>query len=256
MLDVLDHRILLSAGAIAPSQNGAVAGALPIQNSANAGTHVITHSKAGHHEKLVHDARMNHERIALSAQGLTVSTPPSSSPALVSGSVAGSGATSPAILISSSPVGSASIATPALALSTATPATVSNSTGPATAPTVPANSNPGDIQNGPLAKAGADLIAIYQEFEQNSGATLSANQSGDVEVIGSNVGVDIHSTGADFSSFVSAMTDLGMQVQTQDAAHGIVEGLLPIGQLPAAAQNSLTASISAIYIPNRDSINS
>jgi hypothetical protein len=116
-------------------------------------------------------------------------------------------------------------------------------------PNPAANSNPADIQNGPLAKAGQDLITIYEEFEQQGGsATFTSSEAGVVKIVGTSVGVDVHSSGGSFANLVSAMTALGMQVQAQSATYGIVEGLLPIGQLLAAAQNSQTLSLSPIYI--------
>jgi hypothetical protein len=107
-----------------------------------------------------------------------------------------------------------------------------------------------DIKNGSLAKAGQDLITIYQEFQQQGGkAPFTSSKSGLVKIQGTSVGVDIQSAGGDFNSFVSAMTTLGMQVRATDATDGIVEGFLPISQLPSAAQNSQTLSLSPIYIP-------
>jgi hypothetical protein len=111
--------------------------------------------------------------------------------------------------------------------------------------------NPGDIQNGPLAKAGEDLITIYEEFEQQGGgATFTSSEAAVVKIVGTSVGVDVHSSGGSFANLVSAMTALGMQIQTQNAASGVVEGLLPIGQLLAAAQNSQTLSLTPEYIRN------
>ena len=69
-----------------------------------------------------------------------------------------------------------------------------------------------------------------------------------VKIVGTSVGVDVHSAGGNFASLVSAMNALGMQVQSQNATSGIVEGLLPIGQLVAAAQNSQTLSLTPEYI--------
>jgi hypothetical protein len=71
-----------------------------------------------------------------------------------------------------------------------------------------------------------------------------------VEIKGTSVGIDAHmKAGGDFGTYVSALSSLGMQIQRQDATHGIVEGLLPIGQLLAAAQNAQTQALSAVYLP-------
>jgi hypothetical protein len=116
-----------------------------------------------------------------------------------------------------------------------------------TTPTTPTDI--GDTQNGPLAKAGADLITIYQEFQAQGGSsTFTSSKAGVIKIQGGTVGVDIHTTGSNFGQFVSTMSSLGMQVQTKDATHGIVEGFLPIGQLPTVAQNTQTVAISPIYV--------
>jgi hypothetical protein len=116
-----------------------------------------------------------------------------------------------------------------------------------TTPTTPTDI--GDTQNGPLAKAGADLITIYQEFQAQGGSsTFTSSKAGVIKIQGGTVGVDIRTTGSNFGQFVSTMSSLGMHVQTQDATHGIVEGFLPIGQLPTVAQNTQTVAISPIYV--------
>jgi hypothetical protein len=109
----------------------------------------------------------------------------------------------------------------------------------------------GNPETGPLANAGVDLINIYQQFEaQGGGSTFTPSGAGVVEIKGTSVGIDAHmKAGGDFNSYVSTLSSLGMQIQRQDAAHGLVEGLLPIGQLVAAAQNPQTTSLSAVYIP-------
>jgi hypothetical protein len=123
------------------------------------------------------------------------------------------------------------------------PATSSASSTPGTTPTI------SDIKNGPLAKAGQNLITIYEEFEQQGGSpTFSSSESGRVLIKGANVGVDITSNGGAFDVFVSNLEHLGMQVTASSATSGTVEGLLPISQLPTVAQNPQTLSLSPIYI--------
>lgn len=112
----------------------------------------------------------------------------------------------------------------------------------------------GDIQNGPLAKAGQDLITIYQEFVQfeNNGGTggFVSSKASFVVIKGTNVGVDVHWNGSgDFNAYVASLTNLGMQIQATDSTSGTVEGLLPIAQLPGVAGMSQTKSLSPIYIP-------
>jgi hypothetical protein len=94
-----------------------------------------------------------------------------------------------------------------------------------------------------------DLFTIYQEFQAQGGSsTFTSSKAGTIRIKGTSVGIDAHMAVGTFSAYVSALTALGMQVQTQDAAHGTVEGYLPISQLPAAAENPQTLALSPIYI--------
>jgi len=133
----------------------------------------------------------------------------------------------------------------------------SPSSGPSTTGTVATNSpsgspNADDLKNGPMAKAGQDLIAVYQEFQHNGGGdSFTSSQAARIQFQGAKVGIDAVSTGANFDAFVSAMTSLGMQVTRTDASHSLVEGFLPISRLPDAAQNPLTLSLSAMYRPEQ-----
>jgi len=152
---------------------------------------------------------------------------------------------SPAIAVSATGTAQAvapTLATAAVATTLTPPAPVSNA---AVSSQSAATTDPGDIPNGPLAKAGQDLITIYEEFEQQGGsATFTSSEAGVVKIVGTSVGVDVHSAGGNFANLVSAMNVLGMQVQVQNATYGIVEGLLPIGELLAAAQNSQILSLT------------
>jgi hypothetical protein len=151
-------------------------------------------------------------------------------------------ATSPTAPVKAPSSGSGSTAT--------TPIVATHESTPPSTPTT--GTDIGDAENGPLAKAGVDLITIYQDFEAQGGSsTFTSSKAGVIRIQGGTVGVDIRTTGSNFSQFVSTMSSLGMQVQTQDATHGIVEGFLPIGQLPTVAQNAQTVAITPIYIPKR-----
>jgi len=101
-----------------------------------------------------------------------------------------------------------------------------------------------------MAKAGSTLIGVFQAFQANGTVPPSTNVPGQVLIQGSNVGVTINANGGDVNSLVSSMTQLGLQVTATDSAHGIVEGMLPIPQLPAAAQNPQVLSMSPIVLPD------
>jgi len=104
-----------------------------------------------------------------------------------------------------------------------------------------------EVRNGPLAKAGEALITISKEFQQNPSSDFTSSLAGFLRLEGSNVGVDIHSKSGNLNALIAQLNSLGMRVETVDAAHGLVEGVLPIAQLTAVAQNSQVSSISPIY---------
>lgn len=108
------------------------------------------------------------------------------------------------------------------------------------------NTDVGDVQNGPLAKAGQQLIAIYQQFEQNGSVTPA--QSRLILISGSSVGVDIRTSG-NVNALATQLTTMGMKVNAIDANTHTVEGMLPINQLLNVAQLSDTVSITPIFRP-------
>lgn len=246
MLERLDDRVLPSGVGMAPIAHAAVAEHAAIHSEAHAAK-----IKEAVHATMVHNARMHHHRIVPAAQvsGKSAST----SSAVPSGPSSGVAVASPAIAAAATGTGQAqapTAATAAIVASVTPPSAAANAlvvTPPTTTTTT--TTNPDDIQNGPLAKAGQDLITIYEEFQQQgAGTTFSSSEAGLVEIAGTSVGVDVHAAGGSFASVVSAMTALGMKVQAQDSSHGVVEGLLPIGALLSAAQNSQTLSITPIYV--------
>jgi hypothetical protein len=92
------------------------------------------------------------------------------------------------------------------------------------------------------------LNTIYQEYE--SGDLTSSNSPGQVEIQGSNVGIDVHAGNAsEFAEMVTALQSLGMQTTAVSNTDDIVEGLLPIAQLPAAAQVTGSPAINPILVP-------
>jgi len=111
--------------------------------------------------------------------------------------------------------------------------------------------NPADVKNGPLAKAGQDLLAIYQQYQQQgAGSTFTPTGVGGVKIEGTKVGIQAHMASGNFTQFIASLNALGMQMDAQDPNTGTVEGMLPISQLPAAAQNAQTLSLSPILNPN------
>jgi len=108
----------------------------------------------------------------------------------------------------------------------------------------------GDVKNGPLAKAGQGLIALYQDFQQFSGSgTFTSTHAANIETVGTSVRVDIRGTG-DVGALSASLQGLGMQVTGTDANTHTVEGLLPIAKLPDSAQLSGVTTISPVYKPH------
>jgi hypothetical protein len=67
-------------------------------------------------------------------------------------------------------------------------------------------------------------------------------------VSGTNVGINFQSSDtADFNTFLSDLESDGLQVSSQSASFGIIDGLLPIAQLPAVAQISTSASVTPMF---------
>jgi hypothetical protein len=255
ILELLDERIVPSGVGGAPIHHAALAEHSAIHAAVHVTkVHPAVHPKIPHHTR-VHLARVHHKHQNRIVPALQISgTSAFSRSTAVIGTTSAATVAIPTASAIPTPVVSATgigpaqvpaVATPLVATSIASTSTTAR----APVPNPAATSNPADIQNGPLAKAGQDLITIYEEFVQQGGsATFTSSEAGRVRIVGTSVGVEIHSAGGNFGNLVSAMTGLGMQVQAKDATYGIIEGLLPIGQLVAAAQNSQTVSLSPIYL--------
>jgi len=69
----------------------------------------------------------------------------------------------------------------------------------------------GDVKNGPLAKAGQNLIAVYQALGPGGTGSLSPSLAARMEISGSSVGVNVR--GTDLNATVATMTALGMQIR-------------------------------------------
>jgi hypothetical protein len=112
----------------------------------------------------------------------------------------------------------------------------------------------GDVKNGPLAKAGQTLIAIYMQYANyvkehaGSDAGFTSSFSTLVSIRGNRVGVDVRGFG-NFSTFVTSLSSAGMQITATDAATGTVDGFLPIANLLAVATMTQTVGLGPLYSP-------
>ncbi|MBX6314631.1 MAG: S8 family serine peptidase, partial [Isosphaeraceae bacterium] len=108
------------------------------------------------------------------------------------------------------------------------------------------------VKSGPLAKAGQDLVSIYEEYQAfvqgGGGGQFTSQKAGIIRMQGNLVGIDARGRG-DVGDYTTALQKLGMQVQAVDPVNRIVEGMLPIDQLPAAVALPNTVGIDPIYKP-------
>jgi hypothetical protein len=138
----------------------------------------------------------------------------------------------------------------ALRIQAAAPTTPPGPTASPTTPTTPmTNDDTGSTAENLPANISGALKTVYQDFK--NGKVPVSGAPGSVRVDGSNVGVSVHGNGqGDFSAFVGTLQTLGMEVSATDAVTWTVEGMLPIDQLPAAAQTPQTMSITPSSVPS------
>jgi hypothetical protein len=127
------------------------------------------------------------------------------------------------------------------------PATTTSSTG--------SNANASTTSSTPLPpNASAPLQSLYQQYEafasSGGSGTFSPTGVNGVVIDGTNVGINFQiPNGADFSSILSQLQSDGLQVTASSATYGLIEGMVPIAQLPVVAEISSSASVTAMYQP-------
>lgn len=98
---------------------------------------------------------------------------------------------------------------------------------------------------------GAQLGSVYQEYLNYEAAggtgTFSPTEASSIYFNGTSVGVDIRSTPANFNAMLGAMEVYGMQVTATVPQIGLIEGFLPIAQLPTVLTNADLVSLVPIY---------
>jgi hypothetical protein len=130
---------------------------------------------------------------------------------------------------------------------TSPPHPVPQPTGPTPTPSNPTN----PTSTGSLpANVSQPLQELYQQFQATSGDTFKVVGLNFLIVNGTNVGVQVHGNGTgDFNALVATLQSDGMQVVDTDATSQLVEGMLPIAQLPTVAVLPQTLSITPMYKP-------
>jgi hypothetical protein len=197
-LEALDNRLVLSAGA------GAVAGA------AHAAAVEARHARI----EARHEARLA-ARAAMAAPAPVAVTAKVSTPVAAAAASTGSSAATP----------SAAVATP-----------VKGSSGPiGTIPTLPT----GGSSTLPVtlpSNVSAQLQMLYNAYESAGGGSTAPSEPG-LQISGSSVEVSIKvSPGTAFDTALADLQKDGMQVSSSSSTYNLIDGMLPISELPAAAQ--------------------
>jgi hypothetical protein len=103
------------------------------------------------------------------------------------------------------------------------------------------------------ANVSQPLQTLYQEYQTflsaGGNGTFTSSQANLIVINGTKVGVEAHSSGGDFNAFVAALKSDGVQILASDATYGIVEGMMPIAQLPTIAVRPQTLSVTPMYKP-------
>jgi hypothetical protein len=118
-------------------------------------------------------------------------------------------------------------------------------------------SNP--LESLEAAKAGPALGEVYNQYtnyyQAGSQGGFTSSLSGVVEMNGPTVGVDIQLSG-NFQSNLADMKAIGLVQTATVPSIGMVEGFLPIGQLPAVAEDPNLVSVNPVYVPGQNPIES
>ena len=124
----------------------------------------------------------------------------------------------------------------------------------------PTSADIGDIKNGPLANAGDKLIQVYQNYQKytdagfsGSFATSKYNTATDIRMAGDYVAIGTYGIG-DLPTYANRLRSLGMIIAGADLPSGLVEGIVPIAQLPALAGLSTTAGLRPQNPPRTNSV--
>ena len=113
----------------------------------------------------------------------------------------------------------------------------------------PTSTNLADAEHGPMANLGVDLVNIYESFTkgQTNAATFQAKYP-DYEFQGNSVMVDLSANGS-YNQLLTEVKNLGMQVVASSSTYQLIEGLLPINELPTVAQLPQLESGSPVARP-------
>jgi hypothetical protein len=97
------------------------------------------------------------------------------------------------------------------------------------------------------------LVTIYQAYIQDPTEFTvppSADSAQLVLIQGDQVGIQVRDGNpADFGALLAELQNAGMQILASDATYGLIQGMLPIAQLPAVAALPEIPSVGAMFRP-------
>jgi hypothetical protein len=97
-------------------------------------------------------------------------------------------------------------------------------------------------------KGGQILGDIYEEFEAANGAgTINSTLTNQFQIRGNLVEVDVHVTG-NLNTLAGQLGGIGMTSIAIDSKNDVIEGYLPINQLPTVLSNSHETSVSPVAV--------
>ena len=106
----------------------------------------------------------------------------------------------------------------------------------------PTSTSLADVENGPMANLGGQAISLYEAFQggQTNSSELAKQFPLD-QFQGDSVLMGLTAY-TDFQGFKTSLSNLGMQIVDTNPTDGLVDGWLPINELPTAAQLPQTMS--------------
>jgi hypothetical protein len=104
------------------------------------------------------------------------------------------------------------------------------------------------------ANVSVQLQSLYSQYEtyasSGGGGTFSPTGVNLLVINGTNVGIQVKdSNTGDFNTLTTELLSDGMQILVSDPTYGIVEGMIPIAQLPTVAQVPQSVSITPMLNP-------
>jgi hypothetical protein len=94
----------------------------------------------------------------------------------------------------------------------------------------PTNNNIADVQNGPMANLGGQLITVYQHYMAGKNTLQLQKDFPNLQFKDGAVLVGL-TTGGDISQLGTSVVNMGMQIRAADGGYGLIEGWLPVSQL-------------------------